>query len=186
MMLPNFSFATRISYALVLCLALPGALLNGQQAPPPARLATEARPAPDPELLDARGYAALLEKHRGKPVLVNFWATWCPPCHKEYPLLNELAKTYGPKGLVVVAVSFNEDAELNLVRRFLARNAPVFANYRMKPGEHERFTDAVEKGWRGVIPATFFYDREGRPKGKLLGDRITREDFEREITKLLN
>src|SRR4029077_616735 len=48
----------------------------------------------DPQMIDAPAYQKLLEKYRGKPVLVNFWATWCEPCRDEYPMLNELAKQY--------------------------------------------------------------------------------------------
>ena len=50
----------------------------------------------DPEIIDPQGYQKLLEQNRGKPMLVNFWATYCEPCRDEYPMLNELAKKYAP------------------------------------------------------------------------------------------
>src|SRR6267378_2803197 len=46
----------------------------------------------DPELIDAQAYQKLVERYRGKPLLVNFWATRCEPCRHEYPMLNELSK----------------------------------------------------------------------------------------------
>src|SRR5215469_17476310 len=67
-------------------------------------------PAPkDPELIDVHGYQKLLQQYKGKPLLINFWATWCEPCRDEYPLLNELAKQYAPQGLQVVGVSLDQD-----------------------------------------------------------------------------
>src|SRR5882672_7579470 len=75
----------------------------------------------DPELIDAQGYQKLVEQFRGKPLLVTFWATWCEPCRHEYPMLNELAKQYAPQGLKVVGVSLDDDGDLILMRRFLAR-----------------------------------------------------------------
>src|SRR5689334_15671321 len=84
----------------------------------------------DPQLIDAQGFQKIVEKYHGKPLLINFWATWCEPCRDEYPLLNELAKQYNPKGLNVVGVNYDQDGDLILMRRFIARYKPVFTNYR--------------------------------------------------------
>src|SRR5579862_5559768 len=56
----------------------------------------------------------------GKLLLVNFWATWCPPCVDEIPALNEMSRRLGPQRLVVVAIS--QDADENAYKQFLARN----------------------------------------------------------------
>ena len=80
----------------------------------------EAQRVADPEIVDGQGYPKLLERHRGKPLMVYFWATWCEPCRVEFPIVNELARSYTARGLVVVGVSLGEDGEMNLVRRFLA------------------------------------------------------------------
>src|SRR5260370_2492661 len=87
----------------------------------------------DPELIGAQAYQKLLQQNRGKPLLVNFWATYCEPCRDEYPMLNELAKQYAPQGLKVIGVSMDDDRRLILIRRFLARYNPLFPNYRKKP-----------------------------------------------------
>ncbi|MGA3177350.1 MAG: TlpA disulfide reductase family protein [Candidatus Acidiferrum sp.] len=123
----------------------------------------------DPELIDAQGYQKILQQYKGKPLLVNFWATWCEPCRDEYPMLNELAKQYAPKGLQVVGVNFDQDGDLILMRRFLARNKPIFPNYRKKKGEEEAFSEAVMPGYNGGLPATFFYARDGRQVGHVFG-----------------
>src|SRR5260370_38950170 len=88
----------------------------------------------DPAIIDAQGYQKLLEQNRGKPVLVNFWATYCEPCRDEYPMLNELAKQYAPQGLKVIGVSMDDDGDLILMRRFLGRYKTLFSNFREKTG----------------------------------------------------
>ena len=89
----------------------------------------------DPQLIDAQGYQKLLSQYRGKPVLMTFWATWCEPCRDEYPMLNELAKQYAPKGLKVVGVNFDQDGDIILMRRFITRYKPIFPNFRKPGGE---------------------------------------------------
>ena len=127
---------------------------------------------PDPILIDidAQGYKDLLVRRRGRPVMVNFWATWCEPCRDEYPMINDLARTYAPQGLAVVGISLDDDAEMGLVRRFLARMKPIFPNYRKKPGNDEPFINSVSAEWSGAIPATFFYDRDGWQQARLVGE----------------
>lgn len=138
----------------------------------------------DPAVIDIRDYQKLLEQHRGKPLLVNFWATWCEPCRDEYPMLNELARTYAPQGLRVMGVSLDEDVDINLVRRFLARVNPVFSNFRKKAGKDEEFINGVSPKWSGALPATFFYDRDGRMAATLVGEH-QRPEFETIIQQLL-
>src|SRR6202795_5176492 len=88
----------------------------------------------DPKIIDAQGYQQLVEQYRGKPLLVTFWATWCEPCREEYPMLNELAKQYASQGLKVVGVNLDDDGDIILTRRFMARYKPVFPNFRKKKG----------------------------------------------------
>jgi thiol-disulfide isomerase/thioredoxin len=140
----------------------------------------------DPELIDAQGYVKLVQQYRGKPLLVTFWATWCEPCRDEYPLLNELAKQYAPQGLKVVGVNYDQDGDLILMRRFMARYKPVFPNYRKRPGEadEEAFRQAVLPGWNGALPASFFYGKDGQQVGKFVGEQ-TRDAYETAIRSLL-
>jgi len=133
-------------------------------------LATAQTPAAkDPELIDTQGYQKLLQQYKGKPLLVTFWATWCEPCRDEYPMLNELAKQYAPQGLKVVGVSLDQDGDLILMRRFLARYKPIFPNYRKKKGEEDAFVQAVLPGWNGSIPASVFYAKDGQQIGHFVG-----------------
>ena len=138
----------------------------------------------DPELIDVEAYQKLLEQYHGKPLLVTFWATWCEPCRDEYPMLNELAKQYAPQGLKVVGVRMDDDGDLILMRRFLARYKPVFPNYRKKAGGEERFRKGVLPGWNGTLPVSVFYSKDGRPAGHVLGEG-TRDTYETAIRTLL-
>ncbi len=141
-------------------------------------LAAPQTPAPsDPKLIDAAGYQKLVEQYRGKPVLITFWATWCEPCRDEFPMLNELVKQYAPQGLQVVGVNLDGDGDLILMRRFITRYKPVFKNYRKSGGGEDAFVQAVMPGWRGEIPASFFYNKDGQQIGHLVGasDRGTYE-----------
>jgi len=143
-------------------------------------------PAPkDPELIDIQGYQKILQQLKGKPVLVNFWATWCEPCRDEYPMLNQLAKQYAPQGLKVLGVSMDQDGDLILMRRFLTRYKPVFPNYRKKKGAAEAFMQSISPEWTGTLPSTFFYDKDGHLVGHLTGAG-PKETYEGWIRTLLS
>lgn len=145
----------------------------------------QTREPSDPKLIDAQGFQQVLAQYRGKALLVNFWATWCEPCRDEYPMLNELAKQYGPKGLHMVGVSMDDDGDIILMRRFLARYKPVFPNYRKKPGDDDAaFRQSVLPGWAGHLPITIFYGKDGRIAGSFLGEK-NREQYEHAIQGLL-
>jgi len=168
--------STRTGLVVLILLAAAGTV-----AAPQAPKTTAPR---DPELIDAQGYQKLLEQYRGKPLLVTFWATWCEPCRDEYPMLNELAKQYAPQGLKVVGVSMDDDGDMILMRRFIARYKPIFPNYRKTAGGQEAFLQTVLPGWNGALPASFFYAKDGRQVGHVLGEG-TRDTYEAAIRSLL-
>jgi thiol-disulfide isomerase/thioredoxin len=149
----------KLRLALAGLLVMAGLALTAAQTPAPK----------DPELIDTVGYQKLLQQYKGKPLLVTFWATWCEPCRDEYPMLNELAKQYAPQGLKVVGVSLDQDGDLILMRRFLARYKPIFPNYRKKKGEEDAFVQTVLPGWNGSIPASVFYAKDGQQVGHFVG-----------------
>jgi thiol-disulfide isomerase/thioredoxin len=146
--------------------------------------APQAKAPTDPKVIDAQGYQKLVQEHRGKPLIMTFWATWCEPCRDEYPMLNELARQYGAQGLQVVGVNFDDEGDLILMRRFIARYKPVFPNYRKKHGDEAGFTQAVWPQWNGALPASFLYDKDGNQVGRVLGAG-TRETYEAAIRQLL-
>jgi thiol-disulfide isomerase/thioredoxin len=146
--------------------------------------APQAKAPKDPQLIDMQGYQRMLEKYHGKPLLVTFWATWCEPCRDEYPMLNELAKQYAPKGLSVVGVNMDDDGDLILMRRFIARYKPAFPNYRKKKGEETAFVQSILPGWNGSLPASFLYAKDGGQVGQVIGAG-DRQTYEAAIQQLL-
>jgi thiol-disulfide isomerase/thioredoxin len=154
---------------------------QGKAAP---SIGKSVKPA-DPPLIDLAGYKRILAKYRGKPLLVNFWATWCEPCRYEYPMIVDLASHYAPRGLVVVGVSLDDDSDMNLVRHFLTRNEPDFPNFRQKPGiDTDAFLQGVNPGWNGAIPSTVFYGRDGQIVEQFIGTR-PRAEFDQAIREIL-
>jgi thiol-disulfide isomerase/thioredoxin len=147
------------------------ALLARAQSSAPTQKTAAAAPQRTLEVLDADHYLAKVAAEHGKPLMVTFWATWCEPCRDEFPMVNELVRQYQPKGLAVFGVSLDDDAEESLALRFLAKTQPVFPNYRKKPGKEEEFINRVSPKWSGVLPATFFYDPQGRLIGELTGEQ---------------
>jgi thiol-disulfide isomerase/thioredoxin len=163
-----------LTFAVVLVVALvavrPGRAQTdaGKTAPH----AGKAAGAADPQLIDLAGYRLLLAKYKGKPLVVNFWATWCEPCRDEYPMIVALAKEFKSQGVSVIGVDMDDESDMNLVRRFIARTQPTFPNYRQKPGiDLDAFYDGVNPEWKGTMPQTIFYGRDGQILGFFLGTR---------------
>ncbi len=129
---------------------------------------------PAPELRFTRvadGSTASLADHRGKVVVLNLWATWCPPCRAELPDLDRLQETYRDRGLVVLQISDEPRETLN---RFL-EESPMTTEH----GYVERFP------WpAGGRPTTFVVDREGIVRKAILGARSF-EQFEKAVAKHL-
>jgi thiol-disulfide isomerase/thioredoxin len=163
-----------LTFAVVLAVALVVARTGRAQtdAGKSAPRAGKAAGAADPPLIDLAGYRQLLAKYKGKPLVVNFWATWCEPCRDEYPMIVELAKEFKPQGVSVIGVDMDDESDMNLVRRFIARTQPTFPNYRQKPGiDLDAFYDGVNPEWKGTMPQTVFYGRDGQILGFFLGTR---------------
>ena len=113
----------------------------------------QGRQAADFTLTDLQGKTWSLRELKGKVVLVNFWATWCPPCRKEMPDLNALYQRFKDQGFVILAIS---DEEADKVRPFIAERKisyPVM----LDPGRKVNELFQVEG-----IPKSFVYDREGK------------------------
>jgi thiol-disulfide isomerase/thioredoxin len=136
-------------------------------------------------LIDLAGYKNLVTKYKGRPVLVNLWATWCEPCRSEYPMLVGLAKKYQSKGVVFLGISYDEGQDLSTEESFLAIYRPDFPNFRLEPGiDVAGFNRAMDPRWNGSLPSTIFYRRDGRPLMQFYGTR-PRAEFENGIERLL-
>jgi peroxiredoxin len=120
-------------------------------------------------LSDLNAKSWTLRDLRGSVVLVNFWATWCPPCRKEMPDLEALYRRFGPKGLVVLAIS---DEDAGKVHPFIAErhfSYPIL----LDPGRKVNELFHVEG-----IPKSFVYDREGKLAAEAIDMRTERQFLE--------
>ena len=128
----------------------------------------EARNKADFTLTDLNGKQWSRKALVGKVVLVNFWATWCPPCRKEMPDLDAIYKRFQDKGLVILAIS-DEDAAT--VKPFIATQQKVSYPVLLDPGTK------VTKLYRvDGIPKTFIYDRTGKLAAQSI-DMRTKDQF---------
>jgi thiol-disulfide isomerase/thioredoxin len=139
-----------------------------------------------PRLVDASDVKEIVASHEGEVVLLNFWATWCPPCVREFPELVEVEKEYRGRGVAVISVSidFPEKLEKELLP-FLEEHQPDFEVYLKKDGDVTVFTRTIDPEWKGTLPATFFYDRQGRSSVKRYSE-MTRPEMERILNALLD
>lgn len=118
---------------------------------------------PEMTFKDAEGNELALASLKGKPVLVNLWATWCVPCVLEMPMLDELAEDYGDR-LKVVTVSEDTNGE-ELVPKFFADK-----NYRhLEPWLDHKSDMIFALGGAGAMPTTVLYDSDGKEIWRVLG-----------------
>ncbi|MFP6626534.1 MAG: prolipoprotein diacylglyceryl transferase family protein [Deltaproteobacteria bacterium] len=117
--------------------------------------------APDFVLPRLDGSVQRLANYRGRPVLINHWATWCPPCIEEVPVLNDIAREFGPRGLAVLALAADEDSRA--VADFIAKTPVAFDILLDASGEI-----GTKYGITGY-PETFLVDRDGRIRGRVIG-----------------
>ena len=131
-------------------------------------------------------FRAVLEHHRGKVVVVNFWATWCIPCLQELPELDLLQERYADRGLVVLAISMDDPEKLeDRVRPFFAKRAPGLVSYlASSEGDSVEFVTALDPEWPGALPTTMFFDRDGELDNMHLG-RMLYSEFEEAVLELL-
>jgi thiol-disulfide isomerase/thioredoxin len=161
---------TLLSAAAMACLLLaPVALLRADPVPP--------KPAPAWKLKDVDGKVVTSDQFKGKVVIVDFWATWCPPCRTEIPGYIALQKKYGADGLVVVGVSVDTDG-VGPVKDFIKKFG---INYPIVMAD-----DDIQEAFGPLqgYPTTFIIDREGRVVNKKLG-RSPAADYEKQVRAVL-
>lgn len=136
------------------------------------------KPAPNFELLDVNGRKVRLSDFKGKVIILDFWATWCPPCRAEIPGFIELYNKYKSKGFEMIGISLDEGG----VKDVIPFMKEFGVNYHILIGNYKVTQDYG--GIRG-IPTTFVIDKKGYIRAKYVGYR-PKEVFERDIIMLLN
>src|ERR1051325_1008770 len=130
--------------------------------------------AVDLVLKDSDSQRVRLRDYRGKPGVLDFWATWCGPCRAEMPLLAEAEKEYGSRGVAFIAASLDEAKAKNAIREFVEQFQIGFPVWYGATGDD---LDKLQLG--NVVPATAFLDAEGRVVARVLGQMRKEELIER-------
>lgn len=133
-------------------------------------------PAPDFVLWDLQGNEVSLSRLRGHPVVLNFWATWCPPCREEMPELAAAYKVYKEQGVEFVGINFLEDADR--VREFVEWMEVPFPVVLDVTGE------VVAAYQVRALPCTFFINQEGRVVRRYTGP-LTRDLLDQYLAEIL-
>ncbi len=128
------------------------------------KAAGEPRPAPVTTIYDPDGQPVRLADFRGEVVVLNLWATWCPPCVAEMPTLAKLAADYEGQPVRVLVVSVDREADMDKARAFIAQHAPLafYSDRNMKLA-----FDLVPPA--PGMPTTVIYGRDGLERGRLSG-----------------
>ena len=119
--------------------------------------------APDFSLMSDRGQTIQLQDFRGKLLVLNFWATWCPPCLEELPSLSLFHERLAGRGVVVLGVSADENADV--YREFLKKAGIQFLTAR----DAQRKVSHAYGTFK--YPETYFIDKQGKVVQKIVGPR---------------
>ena len=135
---------------------------------------------------DAAGLAQFVDEHRGRVVLVDFWATWCSPCVQLLPHTAELDKQWGDRGLTGVGVSLDAPADEAYVRRLLAQKGANVPNFISRFGASAQSAEDFDiKG--SAIPFIRIYDRQGKPFRTLGGDKpVDPEEIDKAVEEAIS
>lgn len=133
--------------------------------------------APDFNLKDQYGVVHSLENYKGKVIFLSFWATWCPPCKKEMPDIENIYKEYGENKKDVVILGVNSEKE-NEVKKFLKDKGYTF------PTVIDENSEVMRKYFIQAFPTSFVIDKEGNVYGYVMGG-LTKEQIKQVIEEVL-
>ncbi|MCH8299811.1 MAG: TlpA family protein disulfide reductase [Candidatus Marinimicrobia bacterium] len=135
---------------------------------------------PGYKLKTLEGKRISLRDYRGSPLLINFWATWCAPCRKEFPIIKEIEKKFGKDGLIILAVNIDDTRTISGVKSFVSAHSLDF----IIPLDPNR---KLFNNFRGSsLPLTLLIDASGnvvRTYSGFLG--VWEEDIYLELSQLV-
>jgi cytochrome c biogenesis protein CcmG, thiol:disulfide interchange protein DsbE len=171
--LPRAWYAGAATLPLLLLIAWALLLRSGTAVSGPAQIGEL---APSFALADLDGHPVRLADLRGRPVIVNFWASWCGPCVDEFPLLLTAAREHAAAGVAVIGIVYRDGAAP--ARDFMSRMGASWPTA-LDPGDRV----AARYGVIGA-PETFFIDRSGVIVGRQIG-QLTAADLDRALSQIL-
>jgi thiol-disulfide isomerase/thioredoxin len=151
----------------------------------PSQPASRAATSSDVREIDLAGLKKILQRDPKdtRPLLVNFWATWCDPCREEFPDLVKVDNDYRDKGLNFVAISLDDISDIkSVVPKFLTEMKATMPVVLLNVNDPEPAIKVVDATWDGQLPATFLYDKDGHVVFKHFG-RIKPEELRAAIDK---
>ncbi len=134
--------------------------------------------APDFQLQNLDGQVISFSDLRGKPVLLNFWATWCSPCRAEMPHIQQIYEEWSDRGLMLLAVDIGESS--SIVKEFVQSNGLSFSVLL------DTKKDVAQSYGIQGIPTTFFIDKDGVIQGLRLGAFQNKEQIEQYLGKIIS
>ncbi|HKR02503.1 MAG TPA: TlpA disulfide reductase family protein [Pyrinomonadaceae bacterium] len=129
------------------------------------KASSRASSAPAVREIDLEGLKKLFQRDgkNGRPLLVNFWATWCDPCREEFPDLVQIDKDYKARGLEFVTVSLDDASDIKTgVPQFLREMRSTMPAYLLNVADPEPAIKWVDVEWNGGLPSTYLYDGQGQ------------------------
>lgn len=137
------------------------------------------QPAPDFVLKDLQGRPVALNQYRGKVVILNFWATWCPPCKEEIPWFIDLQKKYAGQDVQILGVSMDDARDHDEVIKYAGK---IGINYPVLFGD-----EGLAQRYGGVemLPTTYYVDRAGRVVVRVLGQPNDRRELEDDLLRAI-
>ncbi len=171
-----------LSVILTLVLLLAGCSagsepLDGESPTVPVKGTQVGNLAPDFQLQSLDGQTVSLGNLQNKPVLINFWATWCSPCVFEMPYIQEIYEEWADKGLVVLAINLGEGS--SKVEEFTQSHNLSFTVLL------DTKRDVAQKYNIQYIPTTFFIDKDGIIQDKLIGAFQNKTQIENRLSKII-
>ena len=154
---------------------------------PPVAQPCFVRTSSDIREIDLEGLKKILQRDPKdtRPLLINFWATWCDGCREEFPDLVKIDNDYRDKGLNFVSVSLDEVTDIKTaVPEFLKAMKAKMPVVLLNVKDPEPAIHAVDATWDGALPATYLYDKDGRVVFKYFG-AIKPAELRRAIDKQL-
>lgn len=146
----------------------------------------QAKDTPTIRLVEARDIGDLIDRARGSVVVVNFWATWCPPCVQEMPALVEFYPICQERGIRFLSISADHPSTIDeRVRPFVTEHRLPFPVHVMTDNGPEELDKVLGLGWEGGLPATFVYGRDGKMAHSWL-EEVTLDDLVEVTAPLLN
>ena len=177
---------TKAIVPITLCVLLLSLASFAVPAQKKGRAAKPRKPVAVVSPLDTDALKGLLTQQRERPLLVNFWATFCDPCRDEFPDLVKIDKDYRPRSLEFVTVSLDDFTDIKTsVPKFLDSMKATMPAYLLNVSDPEPAINLVDARWQGDLPATFLYNEKGEVVYKHIG-RVNTAELRAAIEKVVS